>query len=82
VSLLSEIINEAAAGDGVARLLRKCMILAHTLDSQELADWAKAELNGYGEGVTLPAYRRLSCQNKGVFIGPFNSWQQTLEIPL
>ncbi len=82
MSLLSEIINEAAAGDDVARLLRKCMVLAHTLNSQKLTDWAKAELNGYPDGVELPNYRHLSCRNKGSFVGPFHSWQGTLEIPL
>lgn len=81
MSLLSEIIDEAAGGDNVARLLRKCMILAHTLDSQELADWAKAELNGYPDDVELPSYRRLHCQSKGEFIGPFNSWKGVFEIP-
>jgi len=82
VSLLREIINDAAGGNDIARLLRKCLILAHTLDSLELAAWAKAELNGYPDDVALPNYRILHCRSKGQMVGPFNSWQGEFEIPL
>jgi hypothetical protein len=81
MSLLSDVIKEATAGDDVAKLLRKCMVLAHVLHSTELAAWAKAELNGYSSDAELPTYRRLSCRAMGQMIGPYNSWQGTMEIP-
>lgn len=81
MSLLSDVIKEATAGDDVARLLRKCMVLAHVLHSAEFAAWAKAELNGYSRDAELPNYRRLSCHAMGQMIGPYNSWQGAMEIP-
>ncbi len=81
MSLLSDVIKEATAGDDVAKLLRKCMVLAHVLRSTELAAWARSELNGYSRDADLPAYRRLSCRAMGQMIGPFNSWQGVMEIP-
>jgi hypothetical protein len=82
MSLLAEIIRDAADGGDLTRLLRKCMVLAHNLNSTELANWTKAELNGYPREGDLPAYRVLECYSKGQFIGPMNAWQATLEIPL
>lgn len=82
MSLLSEIIKEATSGEDVAKLLRKCMVLAHVLGSTALAAWAKAELNGYDKAADLPDYRNLSCRAMGQLVGPFNTWQGTLEIPL
>lgn len=82
MSLLKDIINEAAGGDDVARLLRKCLVLAHRLNSGELSTWARSELNGYDKAADLPTYRVLGCQSQGFFVGPFNQWQGTFEIPL
>lgn len=82
MSLLKDIINEAASGDDVARLLRKCLVLAHKLNSGELSSWAKSELNGYDKAADLPIYRVICCRSQGFFVGPFNQWQGTFEIPL
>ncbi len=52
---------EAGALDGQAPLadvLRKCVTLGGRAGSADLRDWARRELDGYGDGsVELPAYR-------------------------
>ena len=48
MQLLDEIIDLAAREQGsVATLLRKCLVLAHTLKNERLKTWAENELNGY-----------------------------------
>jgi len=42
-------------------ILRKAMILGGRAGSTVLRDWARRELNGYGEGDELPEYRKLHC---------------------
>ncbi|GGD10215.1 MULTISPECIES: hypothetical protein [Nocardioides] len=58
-SLLDQI--EVGALDGhapLADVLRKCVALGGRAASAELRDWARRELDGYGDGaVELPAYR-------------------------
>ena len=43
----------------VAGLLRKCLVLGAETGSQQLREWARAELNGYSSDDVLPAYRKL-----------------------
>jgi len=60
MGLLAEIQNDAISDDkSVSALLRKCLVLAHNLDSDLLEDWVRYELNGYPTDVEVPAYRRL-----------------------
>jgi AbiTii len=58
-SLLEQI--EAGALDGqtpLADVLRKCVALGGRAGSADLRDWARRELDGYGDGTAeLPAYR-------------------------
>ena len=57
------LVNElqiSAEKDDVLVVLRKARRLASKLDRQDIADWLKAEQNGYGLGQTLPEYRKIN----------------------
>lgn len=62
-------IQTAATDDttDIAALLRKCLILAVRLRSDELRSWVEKELNGYGDRSELPAYRVLHTESHGTF---------------
>lgn len=55
-SLRARVLDEA---EPLAGLLRKCLILGADTGSDALRDWARLELNGYGDGDDVPSYRRL-----------------------
>lgn len=55
-SLRERIVDES---EPLAGLLRKCLLLGAETGSDALRDWARYELNGYGDGVDVPEYRRL-----------------------
>ncbi|QSY94837.1 hypothetical protein J2J97_02510 [Rhizobium bangladeshense] len=58
MGLLADIQNDAVSDTAsVASLLRKCLVLAHHLDSALLEDWVKWELNGYPGDTEVPEYR-------------------------
>jgi hypothetical protein len=44
----------------LAGLLRKCLLLGAETGSVSLRDWARKELNGYGDEDEVPEYRRIS----------------------
>jgi AbiTii len=70
MSLSHDII--AACADNttpLATILRKCLILAAQLKSDELKDWAAQELEGYEAECDLPRYRILRVTAKGLFLG-------------
>lgn len=43
----------------LAGLLRKCLLLGAETGSDALRQWARYELNGYGDDIDVPAYRTL-----------------------
>lgn len=43
----------------LAGLLRKCLMLGAETRSDSLRNWARSELNGYGEGMEVPEYRKI-----------------------
>jgi len=45
----------------LAGLLRKCLLLGAETGSVPLREWARRELNGYGDGDDVPEYRMLSA---------------------
>ena len=62
MELLDDIIDLAASDTGsVATLLRKCLVLAHTLRNDRLLTWAENELNGYKCAESVPEYRKTSA---------------------
>lgn len=65
MGLLAEIQNDAVSdATPVSTLLRKCLVLAHNLDSGLLEDWVRYELNGYPDGVDVPDYRQIGVNFK------------------
>jgi hypothetical protein len=82
MKLLDEIIDLAAADKGsVSTLLRKCLVLAHTLRNDRLKKWAEDELNGYEGDEGIPEYRKTAATAKGFFIGPYGSQINDQPIP-
>lgn len=83
MSLLRQ-IQEAAIDSDVAlpTLLRKCMVLASRLGSDEFKHWITHELSGYPDKELLPDYRVLRVHSKGHFSGPFGSGLRNADIPL
>ncbi|MEA2007371.1 MAG: hypothetical protein U9O20_04415 [Patescibacteria group bacterium] len=83
MSLLQDIQNDLIKKDvDVSSVLRKCLVLASRLDSEELKDWANKELNGYENKEELPDYRVIQVQSKGDFSGAFQSGLKNANIPL
>jgi hypothetical protein len=83
MKLLDEIIDLAASEKGsVATLLRKCLVLSHTLKNDRLKAWAENELNGYeGNADGVPEYRKTAAAAKGFFIGPLGARINDQPIP-
>jgi hypothetical protein len=66
--LLDEIQSAAIdASSDLGTLLRKCKVLAASLDSRPLEQWVLWEANGYPEDAELPDYRLLPMTLKGRF---------------
>lgn len=72
---LSHDIISACADDStpLATILRKCLILAAQLKSDELKNWVAKELEGFDRDDEVPNYRILGITAKGVFLGSFGS---------
>jgi hypothetical protein len=82
MKLVDEIITLASSDSGsVSTLLRKCLVLAHTLRNDRLKHWAESELNGYHGEEDIPDYRKTSAAAKGLFLGPMGSYLQDQPIP-
>ena len=63
----------------MSTILRKCLVLAHTLHNDRLKTWAESELNGYHDEV--PDYRKTPAQAKGLFLGPAGAYINDQPIP-
>jgi hypothetical protein len=82
MSLLRDIQNAAVdPNTDVATLLRKCMILAARLKSDDFKRWVDHELNGYKKVEDLPEYRILYVESYGDFAGPFGRELRDARIP-
>jgi hypothetical protein len=82
MKILDEIIDLAVDNSGpLSVLLRKCLLLAHTLKNQRLRTWAEKELDGYDEMDDLPEYRRVRAIAKGYFLGPFHAQINNQPLP-
>jgi hypothetical protein len=58
-NLLQEIQREAiSSSTPLSDVLRKCLLLAHRIELDELKDWVTHELNGYPKEIPVPDYRR------------------------
>lgn len=82
MKLLDEIVELAASEHGsVSTLLRKCLVLAHTLKNDRLKVWTEKELQGYESGDEVPEYRKTVASAKGLFVGPFGAQMNNQPIP-
>jgi hypothetical protein len=82
MALVDEIVDLAVDGSSpISTLLRKCLVLAHTLKNQRLRAWVEKELDGYGKDDELPDYRDITASAKGDFIGPFGAYQKGRPLP-
>jgi hypothetical protein len=55
-SLRARLLDES---EPLAGLLRACLLLGAETGSESLRQWARFELNGYGDDVELPSYRKI-----------------------
>lgn len=77
MTLLDDVIDSAQSDEvSTNSLLRKMITLGYRLRSEELINWAKSELNGYGDVPVsdLPIYRGpLKTPVEAAYVGPGNS---------
>lgn len=59
-----------------------CVRLGSALQSKEIAEWARDELNGYQDPSDVPSYRRLRAAAQGDFTGPFGSAMKNAQLPI
>lgn len=74
MSLLEEII-QGSTEDSIStpNLLRKVQVVGTRLEAPDIVNWAKGELEGYGENIAVPDYRVIKTNVMGLFTGPMQS---------
>ena len=81
MNLLDEIQQDLTSPSATAaNILRKARVLASQLRSVELQQWAKSELDGYGNNEELPAYRQMRLAAYGKIYG-WGGIRRNLPIP-
>ncbi|BAX58655.1 histidine kinase [Burkholderia stabilis] len=66
MQLLKDIVTLLSDKDGsLTDALLKMKVLLHRIGHKELADWVNDELNGYGDGKPVPAYRVVGARLLG-----------------
>lgn len=79
---LTKIIEEATNDTvSLASILRKCLVVAHQLQNENLEKWVLSELNGYPGKNGLPDYRVFQIHAVGFFIGPLGSMLHDQPLP-
>ena len=68
-------------GSSLGSLLLKLRLLASRLSSDVLADWVKYEIEGYPNGIEVPAYRKVGISYRGSFSGGFGQQINNAQIP-
>jgi hypothetical protein len=83
MSLLREIQKDLLNTEfHLSDVLRKAMVLAYQLKSEELKVWASNEMDGYkGDPNSVPEYRILETQSYGHFAGAFGREIRNAIIP-
>jgi hypothetical protein len=73
---------EAGVMDGtpVSTLLQMVIVLGGRAGSEKMRTWARHELNGYGEGVELPEYRKIRVPLYALLTNPagYNGKEQRI----
>ena len=65
----------------IGSLLLKLRFLASRLGSDKLEEWVHYEMDGYPVDASLPDYRKLAVDYRGVFSGPLQSGIRDAPIP-
>ena len=74
MKLLEDIIESVTVSkEPVSDILRRCLVLAFKLKNETLKAWVEHELNGYGNTLDLPEYRRSAGVAKGLFPGGYGA---------
>lgn len=83
MNLLDDIITAITeTDDKTSSIMRKCLVLSYRLKNSDLQSWVSKELNGYDSGdPTLPEYRQVPTQAKGLFLGSFGNHINDQPIP-
>ena len=83
MSLLREIQKDLLNPEfHLSDVLRKALVLAYQLKSEELKVWASNEMDGYkGDPKSVPEYRILKTQSYGHFEGAFGRGMRNAIIP-
>lgn len=72
-SLRERLLDES---EPLAGLLRKCLLLGAETGSETLRDWARKELNGYGDDDEVPDYRKVDGVSILMDSMSGNTWTQ------
>ena len=76
MSLLDDIQKDLLGeSSSTASTLRKARVLADRLESPDLRQWAKSELEGYGKDDELPNYRKLHLPIVGTLTDGFRQYK-------
>ena len=74
----ADLMNETV---GISKTLRKARVLAHGIESPELAEWVELEMGGYPNDDSVPSYRHFSLPIFGTFHSAFQNRTIEAEIP-
>ena len=81
MSLFDQIQSSVSQEDtSLNTVLLQLRLLANHLDSEPMAQWVRAELEGYASD-DVPQYRVVTVEYMGTFFGPFGSGYQNAPIP-
>lgn len=76
-SLVFELQRDALAPSvSVLNLLRKALVVANKIEIKDFEDWIELELKGYTDSQSIPQYRYVQAQLRG--LNPFHGWQPVI----
>ena len=73
IELQTDAINPSVS---ILNLLRKALVVAKKLGIKDFEDWIELELNGYTDTQSIPLYRFVQAQLRG--LNPFHGWQPVI----
>lgn len=77
ISLVTELQTDAINPSvSILNLLSKALVVAKKLEIKDFEDWIELELNGYTDSQSIPQYRYVQAQLRG--LNPFHGWQPVI----
>lgn len=73
IELKANAINSSVS---ILDLLRQALVVATKLEIKDFEDWIELELNGYTDNQSIPEYRYIQAQLKG--LNPYHGWQPVI----